>query len=151
MTIKDYRNIQENILTNNIICDFAERMCKKGEVNPIEDYPQKYGSDVMYSPARRHMYTVRAMDLLRRMIILGATGLEVLRASEYLMVIIKSIDNKLDYKNCENALNIKELEKKYSRDTFFSLNIPISEIKYAIERDKRYFPVPVKVEEEETT
>lgn len=148
MTSKDYRTIQE-LLTNSDICDFADRMCQKGEINPCTDYPQNTGSEVMLSSARRHMYLSRAIDLLRRMIFLGATGLEVLRVSEYIMVLMRSISDSLDYKRCEKALKIGDLERKYSRESFFDLEEPVETWEYVIKRDKGYYPVPIKVVKEE--
>lgn len=143
MTTKEYNTIL-NLLSNKDICDFADRMCKKGEVDPVKDYPQHVNSDVMLSAARRHMYLSRAIDLLRRMIFLGATGLEVLRVSEYLMVLTKSIDDKLDYKGCEKDLHIPDLDRKYSRDSFFAMDLPLEELRYVITRDNGYYPVPIK-------
>ena len=143
MTTKEYNTILE-LLTNKDICGFADRMCRKGEVDPVKDYPQHVSSEVMLSAARRHMYLSRAIDLLRRMIFLGATGLEVLRASEYLMVLTKSIDNKLDYKGCERDLRIPDLERKYSRESFFAMNLPVEEFRHVITRDNGYYPVPIK-------
>lgn len=143
MTTKEYNTILD-LLDNKDICDFAGRMCKKGDVDPVTDYPQCVGSEIMLSAARRHMYLSKATDLLRRMIFLGATGLEVLRASEYLMVLMKSIENNLDYKGCEKALNIQELERKYNRESFFAMDVPIEELKRVIKRDNGYYPVPIK-------
>ncbi|MBR2591792.1 MAG: hypothetical protein IKD62_02370 [Oscillospiraceae bacterium] len=147
MTNKAYNAVQE-LLNNKDICDFADRMCKKGEVNPLSDYPQHVDSVVMASGARRQMYLSRAIDLLRRMVFLGATALEVLRASEYLIVILHSMDHSLDYLGCEEALKIKDLERKYSRESFFGMNLPYEDLVQVIKRDNAYYPVPIK---EETT
>ena len=143
MTTKEYRLAQE-YLNNKDICDFADRMCKKAEIDPVTDYPQRSESEVMLSAARRHMYLCRAIDLMRRMIFLGATSLEVLRASEYLMVISGSIDHKLDYKQCESALKIQELDRKYSRESFFDMETPFEDLKHVIQRDSGYYPVPIR-------
>lgn len=140
MTAKEY-DMTRQLLKNDDICDFAERMCQKGEVNPIKDYPQCVGSDVMPSAARRQLYIGRAIDLIRRMIFLGATSLEILRASEYLMVLIGSVEHSLDYKCCEVALKIKELERKYSLESFFEM--PFDELQDVIKRDNGYYPVPI--------
>lgn len=147
MTINEY-NATKELLSSKDICDFAGRMCQKGEVDPLKDYPQTAESDVMPSAARKAMYLSKATDLLRRMIFLGATALEVLRASEYLMVIINSVDHSLDYKGCEQALKIRELERKYPRESFYAMDIPVSDLKQLIRRDNGYYPVPIK---EETT
>lgn len=146
MTSNDYRKAQE-LLSNSDICYFADQMCRKAEIDPEKDYPQTSESGVMPSAARRHLYLNRAMDLLRRMIFLGATSLEVLRASEYLMVVSKSIEFSLDYRRCETGLKIQELEEKYSRNSFFSLDISPEELKDIIERDNGYYPVPIKAAE----
>ena len=144
MKTESYNKIHE-ILSNSELTSFAERLCKKHEIDPVKDYPQTVDSEVMKSAARRQMYVAKACNLLRAAILLGALELEVLRVCEYLLVIMKSIDNSLDYRGCEKALKIAELEKKYSYDSLFELeDYPVETLADVLKRDEGYYGVKIK-------
>ena len=131
------------ILTNADICSFAERICSRSGIDPIVDYPRRADSHVMPSAARRQMYLGRSIDLIRRMIFLGATYFEILRAAEYMLVIMKSLECALDYRRCESELEISELEQKYSRTEFLTTNLSPLDMKLIVKRDNGYYPEPI--------
>ena len=146
MTSKDYRKLEE-LLSNKDIYDFAQRLCENEKIDPIKDYPQTTESVVMQSAARRRLYVSNSAGLLRRAIFLGATKPEVLRMAIYLVVLMHSMDNSLDYSKCALDMNIKALEKKYDRNAYYSLDVPYEELASVIERDKNYYGVIIKNED----
>lgn len=146
MTSEDYRKSKE-LLSGSDLYGFAKRMCEKYEINPEKDFPQTTSSEILKSAARRHMYIETVGDLFRRAIYLSATDLEILRISEYYLVVFDSIEKSLDYKGCREALNIPSLEKKYSRNEFLSLETDFEELKSIIDRDNDYYGVKIKNED----
>ena len=147
MTSEDYRKITK-LVTNEDLYHFAEKLCEKHGIDPAKDYCQTSDSPVMSSAARRQLYIHKARTLLRCGFFLGATELETLRIAEYLIVITKSIDNRLDYKHAYEELKIRNLEEKYSESAFYQLNVPFSEIERWVNQNGGY-GVSIKHEETE--
>ena len=143
MTRGDYLKSIE-LLSNQDIYGFTERLCERMAFDAIKQYPQTVNSEVMKSAARKRMYVERVIDLIRRMIFLGATKQEMLRAAGYLMVMMKSMDNSLDYRSCEKDMLISELESKYSTKEFLSWDVTLEELQDVIKRDEGYYGVRIK-------
>ena len=106
--------MENHDISNAEVCKFAEKLCEKSGFVPKEHYPRRVDSKVMESAAERQLLVSRAINLLMRGFVLGATLPEMSRMSEYLIVLIRSIDEKLDYQLCEKELRIAELNDKYS-------------------------------------
>ena len=132
------------ILSESDLCSFAKRLCEKEGIDPEKYYPKTTDSEVMKSAARRMMYVTQTAGLLRRAIFLGATLPEVLCISEYLIVLLNSVEKELDYKRCASELNISGLEKKYGKDEFFSMDADMNALLSVLKRDKDYYGVTVK-------
>ena len=93
------------------------------------------------------LYIHRAVNLFRRAIFLGATELEVYQIAQYLTVLIKAIDHKLDFRQCEKDMHISELDQKYSEKAFMSLAISTADLEKVISRDNNYYEVSIKDED----
>ena len=140
MTSTEYEKIHE-IMTNQDVVLFAKQFCEMHETDPIADYPQTVDSVVMKSSARRQMYLFKAIDLLRRIIFLGGMEAEILRASVYLLVIVHSIDKRLDYHECSRAMKIPELEKKYTIGEVLTSGLEPETMTETLRRTNEFFGV----------
>ena len=143
MTSEDFRKSQE-ILTGIELYDFAKRLCEAQKIDPEKNYPRTSSSEVLKSAARRAMYVGHAANLLRRAIFLGATLPEVLRISEYFLVVFHAVEKELDFRRCGLDLDISALEKKYAQSDFLTLDVSAEELAQVINRDSNYYGVKIK-------
>ena len=146
MTSKDYRQLSE-YLSNKDICSFAQRLCDHVGFDPIKAYPQTVNSKVINSAARKQLYVESAIIHIRSALFLGATKDEMVRFSSHLLVLMKSLENKLDYTKCSLEMDIPSLNKKYNNEELYALDIPFEDFKNAIEvRDQDFYGVKIKDE-----
>lgn len=138
MTSADYNYVM-GLLTNDDLYDFATRLCERYHIDPVKTYRQRAESEVMKGAAKRILYVSKAANLMRRGIFLGATVPEMLQMAQNLIVMVKAIDDKLDFRTCQSECDISNLEKKYSGNEFLSLNVELSEFKRVIERDNDFY------------
>ena len=143
MTSETYKKVM-GILTDQEIYNFAERLCTYYKFDPLKQYPQTVDSEVLSGATKRMLYLHRASNILRRAIFLGGTNLEIFKIAQYLVVIMKAVDNKLDFRRCEKELDISGLSRKYSEDDFLALDISDEELEQVIYRDNNYYEVSLK-------
>lgn len=143
MTSETYKRVM-GILTDQEIYNFAERLCDHYKFDPLKMYPQKVNSEVMRGAASRMLYLHKASNLLRRAVFLGGTNLEIFKMAQYLVVIMKSVDHKLDFRLCEQDMGIPELERKYNENEFLSLDVDAETLENVIKRDNGFYEVNIK-------
>ena len=64
--------------------------------------------------------------------------------AQYLVVIMKSVDHKLDFRLCEQDMGIPELERKYNENEFLSLDVNAETLENVIKRDNGFYEVNIK-------
>lgn len=146
MTSETYNRVMK-IMTDQEIYKFAQRICEHYQFDPIKEYPQTCDSEILSGSARRMLYLHKASNLLRKAVFLGGTNLEIFKICQYLVVLMKAVDNKLDFRLCEKETDISELNRKYSDNNFLALDVDVDELEKVLERDKDYYEVSIKNED----
>lgn len=146
MTSETYKRVV-NLLTDQEIYSFAERLCAYYKFDPVKEFPQRVDSEILSGAARRMLYMHRASNLLRRAIFLGGTNLEIFKMAQYLVVLEKTADRPLDFRRCEKELDISGLNRKYNENDFLSLDVNVDELQNVISRDNEFYEVSIKNED----